>query len=368
MIKVKRFLLVFTLIALGAVGECPALQENPYELHGEKNFYTDYEPVNTDGTINAVIEIGAGDNDKWEVRKDGIMRWDQENGRPRIVKYLGYPTNYGMVPKTVWGDGDPLDILVIGRQLKRGQVIRVRLVGVLKMKGEGARDDKLIAILPDTCFGSIKNMNEFDQTFPGASSIIETWFLNYKGPGKVQTEGFGSLEEAGLMLNDAIKGFTLSPAMPGPVAGAGNGNMGVHKKFMLEAVREAQKSLREGGIPEGSVLVKEGRIIGRGHNKRAQKDLYINSEIDCLENTGKLTEKDYEQCTLYTTLSPSDEAADTILAHKIPIVVIGENETFKGPEGYLKVKGVQLIDLDMKECKDMMKGFMKKHAVAWDDD
>ncbi|MDD5072560.1 MAG: nucleoside deaminase [Candidatus Omnitrophica bacterium] len=145
--------------------------------------------------------------------------------------------------------------------------------------------------------------------------------------------------------------------------------MTIHKKFMLEAVKEAQKSLREGGIPEGSVLVKEGKIIGRGHNKRAQRgSSNINSEMDCLENGGKSTGKDCEKCTLYTTLSPCDEAADAILSHKIPVVVIGENETFMGPEGYLQAKGVQLIDLDMKECKDMMKDFTKKHTAVWDDD
>jgi len=367
--KIKSFLLISVLIITGAMSGCQALQGNPYELHGDKNFYTGYEPVNPDGTVNAVIEISSGDNDKWEVRKDGVMRWDQEDGKPRIVKYLGYPTNYGMVPKTVWGDGDPLDILVIGKQLKRGRVIKAKLVGVLKMKGEGARDDKLIAVLPDTCFGGVNNMDEFDRDFPGASSIIETWFMNYKGPGKVETEGFDSAEEAGSMLKDAIKGFTFSSAMPKPAVGGDGDNMRVHRRFMLEAVKEAQKSLLEDGIPEGSVLIKEGRIIGRGHNKRSRKDSsYVNSEIDCLENAGILTGQGCGNCTLYTTLSPCDEAADTIIAHKIPIVVIGENETFKGPEGYLQVKGVRLIDLDMKECKDMMQGFMKKHAVAWDDD
>lgn len=208
--KVTRLMLVLAMMSLWAVSECPALQENSYELHGEKNFYTGYKPLNPDGTVNAVIEISSGGNDKWEVRKDGVMRWDMEGDSPRVVKYLGYPANYGMVPKTVWGDGDPLDILVLGRQLKRGQMVKARLIGVLRMKDEGARDDKLIAVLPDTPFGDVKDMDEFDRAFPGASVIIETWFLNYKGPGKVQTEGFGSFEEAGSMLNDAVIGFTLS--------------------------------------------------------------------------------------------------------------------------------------------------------------
>lgn len=227
--KTKDFLFLAALMTLGTISECSALQENPYELRGEKNFYTGYESANSDGTVNAVIEVSSGDAEKWEVRKDGIMRWDQENGKPRIVKYLGYPTNYGMVPKTVWGDGDPLDVLVIGRQLKRGQVIKAKLVGVLKMKGEGKRDDKLIAVLPDTCFGDIKSMDEFGQAFPGAASIIESWFNNYEGPGKVQTEGFGSLEEARALLNDARKEFELSSGIAKSAPGGSDDSENIHK-------------------------------------------------------------------------------------------------------------------------------------------
>ncbi|MDD5085805.1 MAG: inorganic diphosphatase [Candidatus Omnitrophica bacterium] len=213
--KTKGLFLIFALVVLGVTSECLALQQNRYELRGEKNFFTGYESVNPDGTINAVIEISAGDNEKWEVQKDdGVMRWGEENGRPRLVEYLGYPVNYGMVPKTVLsgekgGDGDPLDILVIGRQLKRGQVIKAKLIGVLRMTSEGMRDDKLLAVLPDTHFGDIKSVHELNEKFPGVTSIIETWFINYEGQGKVQTEGFGSLEEADLILNSAREAYNV---------------------------------------------------------------------------------------------------------------------------------------------------------------
>lgn len=212
--KNYSLLLIFTAIALSAMNGCLPLQENCYELRGRKNFFTGYESVNPDGTINAVIEISAGDNDKWEVCKDdGIMRWDKENGKPRVVRYLGYPVNYGIVPKAVLsreigGDGDPLDILVIGKLLKRGQVVKAKLIGVFRMENEvGERDDKLIAVLPDTHFGDIKSIDELNEKFPGVTSIIETWFMNYKGPGKVQSEGFGSLEEANLILNNTKEAY-----------------------------------------------------------------------------------------------------------------------------------------------------------------
>ena len=142
-----------------------------------------------------------------------------------------------------------------------------------------------------------------------------------------------------------------------------------HKKFMAEAIKQARRSLREGGIPIGSVLVKDGKIIGRGHNRRAQKhSAILHAEMDCLENAGRLTAKEYEKCVIYSTLSPCDMCTGAILLYKIPVVIIGENETFKGPEGYSKKRGVKIINLDMKECKDLMKAFISKHSALWNED
>lgn len=104
-----------------------------------------------------------------------------------------------------------------------------------------------------------------------------------------------------------------------------------HLKFMKEAVREARKGEKEGGIPIGSVLVKGGRIIGRGHNRRAQKkSAILHAEMDCLENAGRLKTGDYRKCVMYSTLSPCDMCTGAILLYKIPVVVIGENRTFRG--------------------------------------
>lgn len=142
-----------------------------------------------------------------------------------------------------------------------------------------------------------------------------------------------------------------------------------HIKFMREAIKEARKGLREGGIPIGSVLVKGGKILGRGYNRRAQKgSAILHAEMDCLENAGRLKAKDYEKCVIYSTLSPCDMCTGAILLYKIPTVVIGENKTFKGPEVYSRERGVRLINLDLPECKKMMKDFIAAKPKLWDED
>jgi cytosine deaminase len=138
---------------------------------------------------------------------------------------------------------------------------------------------------------------------------------------------------------------------------------------MKEAIREARKGLREGGIPIGSVLVKDGRIIGRGHNRRIQKkSAVLHAEMDCIENAGRLKARDYKKCAIYSTLSPCDMCAGAILLYKIPVVVIGENKTFKGPEAYSRKCGVKLIDLDLLECKTMMANFIAARPELWNED
>lgn len=142
-----------------------------------------------------------------------------------------------------------------------------------------------------------------------------------------------------------------------------------HLKFMQEAVKEAKKGLRKGGIPIGAVLVKSGEIIGRGHNRRIQRrSAILHAEMDCLENAGRLKASDYRKCTIYSTLSPCDMCSGAILLYKIPRVVIGENKTFKGPENYLRKRGVWLRNLDLKVCKDMMRVFITDNPGLWNED
>lgn len=146
---------------------------------------------------------------------------------------------------------------------------------------------------------------------------------------------------------------------------------GINKmdEFMQAAVEEARKGLADGGIPIGSVLVLNGKIIGRGHNQRVQKgSVVLHAEMDCLENAGRLKAADYKKCILYSTLSPCDMCSGTVLLYGIPRVVIGENQTFKGPEDYMKSRGVDWVIVDSPECKALMKQFIKEKPELWNED
>ncbi len=140
-------------------------------------------------------------------------------------------------------------------------------------------------------------------------------------------------------------------------------------KFLLAAFEEAKKGFDEGGIPIGSVLVIDGRIIGRGHNRRVQKGSSIlHAEMDSMENAGRLKAIDYRKAILYSTLSPCDMCSGTILLYKIPKVVIGENKTFRGPEDYLRSRGVELQVLNDRECINLMENFILKNPALWNED
>ena len=139
--------------------------------------------------------------------------------------------------------------------------------------------------------------------------------------------------------------------------------------FLAAALREAEAGRSEGGIPIGSVLVIDGRIAGRGHNRRVQKgSAILHAEMDCLENAGRLTASDYAAATLYSTLSPCDMCSGAILLYKIPRVVIGENRTFQGPEAYVRSRGVAITVLDDPACVRLMQVFIQAHPKLWNED
>ena len=139
--------------------------------------------------------------------------------------------------------------------------------------------------------------------------------------------------------------------------------------FLQAALDEAKLGLAEGGIPIGSVLVLDGRIIGRGHNRRVQKDSAIlHAEMDCLENAGRRTAREYQRATLYSTLSPCDMCSGTALLYKIPRIVIGENQTFQGPEAYVRSRGVELMVVNDPECVGLMRAFIQAHPQLWNED
>ena len=140
-------------------------------------------------------------------------------------------------------------------------------------------------------------------------------------------------------------------------------------KFMQVALDEARLGLKEGGIPIGSVLVIDGEIKGRGHNRRVQSgNPILHGEMDCLQNAGRLTAKEYQKSIIYTTLSPCDMCTGTILLYKIPRVVMAENTTFKGGEDLLRQRGVEVINLNLPEAIQLMRDFIQAKPQLWNED
>ena len=192
------------------------------KITGEKNFFHEYNAFNNDGTINVIVEIPAGDNDKWELwKKDGSIRWEFENNSFRKIRYLPYISNYGFVPQTLFskeigGDGDPVDVILLGERLERGSVIKSKIIGVINMKDEGRLDSKIVAINQNSyVFNSsiINNFNDLNRNYPGALEIIELWFQNYKLNNNILIIGYGNVNDAKNLINKSkepyklIKGF-----------------------------------------------------------------------------------------------------------------------------------------------------------------
>lgn len=140
-------------------------------------------------------------------------------------------------------------------------------------------------------------------------------------------------------------------------------------RFLQAAIDEARQGLAEGGIPIGSVLVIDNDIIGRGHNRRIQRgSAILHAEMDAIENAGRLTARDYRRAVLYSTLSPCDMCSGTALLYRIPKIVIGENRTFRGPEDYVRSRGVTLEILDHPECVQLMRNFIESRPELWNED
>ena len=140
-------------------------------------------------------------------------------------------------------------------------------------------------------------------------------------------------------------------------------------RFMEEALAEAREGLREGGVPIGSVLVVDGRVVGRGHNRRVQEGSPIlHGEMDALRNAGRLPAAVYARATLYTTLSPCDMCTGAALLFKIPRVVLAENRTFRGAEDLLRSRSVEVVNLDLPEAAELMRTFIERNQTIWNED
>jgi len=138
-------------------------------------------------------------------------------------------------------------------------------------------------------------------------------------------------------------------------------------QFMQEAIRQAKKSLAEGGIPIGSVLVRDNEIVAVGHNKRVQeKNPILHGEMDCLNNAGRIGS--YKNTTIYSTLMPCYMCAGTIVQFNIPKVIVAENKTFEGAQAFMKSHGVEVINLQLPACIEMMEQFIKDKPKLWFED
>ncbi len=196
---------------------CSCNAESPYHQNTkikEHDFFRDIPVFEQDSLVNIVVEIPAGCNQKWEVHKEtGYLQWEEvRKDSLRVVKYLPYPANYGMIPRTFLpledgGDNDPLDVFLLGPALKRGTVVPGRIVGVLFMKDNEEQDDKLIAVQVDSWFYNVFSMDDLQKQFPGVVDILAHWLTNYKRSGNVELMGFGNETKAQKILHKAIQGF-----------------------------------------------------------------------------------------------------------------------------------------------------------------
>jgi len=146
-------------------------------------------------------------------------------------------------------------------------------------------------------------------------------------------------------------------------------NAPMNDPFMQAAIEEARQGMREGGIPIGSVIVHDGKILGRGHNRRVQSgSAILHGEMDALENAGRQAASVYRECVLYTTLSPCSMCSGAILLYGIPRIVVGENQTFMGEEELLRARGVAVEVLQNEECIRLMRQFIDRNPSLWNED
>lgn len=177
------------------------------------DFLRDFPALSESGLVHVVIEIPAGTLAKWEVDKEtGHLVWESVGDSLRVVRFLPYPANYGMIPRTYLpidqgGDGDPLDVFVIGPALARGRVVPVRVIGVVRMLDRGEQDDKLLAVDTESVFGDIHTLAQLRQEFPGADQLLLGWLAAYKKPGLVEIQDISDEIVAQRILEASIQAF-----------------------------------------------------------------------------------------------------------------------------------------------------------------
>ena len=186
-------LLILVLFSVGLIAEkIEYKMDGKYRMLSNKHLINDVE-YKRGNIYQILVEIPTGSRQKWEVgHKSGHIEWEFKNGKPREVKFLGYPGNYGFIPQTLSGDGDALDIIVLSESAKRGDILKVKVIGMLKLLDKGEHDNKVIAVTDDGAFKKINTLKKMLLKKPNVIPIIRSWFEGYKDPGKMVFIGYGS--------------------------------------------------------------------------------------------------------------------------------------------------------------------------------
>ena len=213
----KLFVFLCTFLAILFACETIENQDIVSVQNGKNHFskdsiidYANVSPFDKDSLLQAVIEIPAGTIDKWELNKsNGQLEWEIVNGKPRKFHYLGYPGNYGFIPQTSLskdhgGDGDPLDVLILGPAVERGSIQKCKIIGVLKLTDHGENDHKIIAVSQNSEMYIVNDILEMENEFDGVLDIIVIWFKNYKGQSLLKSKGYRGKAEAISIINQAI--------------------------------------------------------------------------------------------------------------------------------------------------------------------
>jgi inorganic pyrophosphatase len=207
----KTISLLFILILITSCAE-PERKET--KSTASLHLLNDIAPFTSDSLVHVVVEIPAGTNQKWEVNKEnGQVEWQQITADSfRTVEYLPYPANYGFIPQTLLpketgGDGDPVDIFVLGPAVERSSIVPARIIGIIHMLDDNESDSKLLAVQADAPGLSARSLEELKNRYPGIVDILQLWLANYKGPGEVEIQSIGNEAEAMRYLKQAVADF-----------------------------------------------------------------------------------------------------------------------------------------------------------------
>jgi inorganic pyrophosphatase len=177
-----------------------------------RDYLRDADPVNEDYSIHVVIENPAGSNEKWEVQLDGRLVQGHEAGEPIVIRHLPWPVNGGMIPRTylsaeLGGDGEPVDVLVLGPSIRRGSLVRARPIGLFRMRDGLERDDKVLAVVDGTPLETVSDIEDLEARFPGVTTILEAWYLDSSGRGRFEMQGYGSRAAANRLIGECALAF-----------------------------------------------------------------------------------------------------------------------------------------------------------------